>query len=139
MIKKQGRRDKKPVQYSPLLSFFIAAVFGILADFYFHLGASFWTSTLYVSVGAFLLTKSFSFFFRNAPIRRSLRTFASTRLPVVGTWLFCATLSGGLWLWIGTAALAGLRHDYYYNYFPKSEIGLFIPENGVGAVVEFYV
>ena len=139
MNKKLGRRRKKPDLYSPLLSFFIAAVFGILANSWFHLGASFWKSTLYVSLCSFWLTKLFSLLFRRSKTRRFLRSFAQKRLHAVGTWAFCATLSGGLWIWVGTAALAGLRHDYYYNYFPPDEIGLHIPEKGVGSTVEFYV
>ena len=139
MVKIQGRRGEKPVPYSPLVPFFVATVCGILTNYWFHFGASFWKKLLCVSLFAFLATKSFSFFFENSKVRRKLRSLASALLNPLEAWLFCATLSGVVWIWIGTAALAGLRHEYYYNCFPKTEIGLHVPEGGVGTVVELRV
>ena len=139
MIKQQERGGKKPVPYSPLVPFFVATVCGILANYWFHLGASFWKKLLCVSLVAFLATKSLSYFFKSSKIRRKLRLFASSRLYFFEVWLFCAALSGVVWIWIGTAALAGLRHEYFYNCFPKNEIGLHVPEEGVGSVVELRV
>ena len=139
MVIRQNQRDGKPAQYSPLVPFFVAVVCGILANSWFQLGATFWKSTLCVSIVAFLLTKFISYFFKSSKLRRKLRSFASKRLFAFEIWLLCAALSGCAWIWIGAAALAGLRHEYYYNYYPKSEIGLHIPEGSVGSVVELRV
>ena len=133
------RRKKRPVLYSPLIPFFLAAVFGILVNSWFAPGVAFWFSLLIVSTGVLVLTKVLSYLFRNTRFGRRIRFALVAYLGVAEAWFVYALLSGSFWIWAATSALAGLRHEFYYNYFPDNEIGLHVPNEGVSSSVKLRV
>ncbi len=129
----------RPVQYAPLVPFFTAALCGILANAWFTPGEAFWRTFLLTSVFALILTKTLLFLFKRVRIVRKMRLAVATKLLPLEQWLAYSFISGSVWIWLAATALAGLRHEYYYNHFPNDEIGLHIPEGGVSSCVELRV
>lgn len=124
---------KTPVLYAPWISFFICAVLGILCNHWFAPGADCWKRLFFLAVFCLVLTKIAASFMKRSRINRKLNVYILQSLYRTEAWFAGVFLYGYIWIWLAATALAGLHHEYYYNYFPDDEIGLHVSDNGVAS------
>lgn len=136
-------KRKRLIPKAPLVPFFIAATLGILCDSLFSPGPLFWTVVL-GSAFVFLLISLFLFALERIDERSNSLEFLNRAL--VGSERF----HHRAFLWIGKFFIYcnnklaygfffayfvffvayGMRHEYYLNFFPENEIGLYLDREG---------
>ena len=128
-------------QNAPLIPIFIAVIVGIFTDAVLSPGRGGWLVVIAFASLMYLASKATSFILvRRVPETR----YYFDNCAFLFKWSFVnkalyLLLFGGVWLWLIVCAIAGIRHDAYYNCFPEREIGLHIPEKGVASIVELRV
>ncbi len=105
----------------------MAAVIGILLDEYWTPGVAVWFFLFWISVVGVLLTAILTNFLYLKSVKHG---DSSKSIP-----FFLVNIIA----WITFASLAGLRYERYLNYFPETEIGLHVPQEGVSVALEFQV
>ena len=124
-------RRKKANVNAPAVPFFLAAVLGLLIDAKFNLGLAFWRASFWIAITfaviAALLVNA-RFYFRNQTVAKEKRG------PFVRPFLLV-----NFFALLAFASLAGFRYERFCYYFPESEIGRYVPEEGVPGTLKLQV
>ena len=124
-------RRKKANVNAPAVPFFLAAVLGLLVDAKFNLGLAFWRASFWIAIAFAVIAALFvnaRFYFRNQTVAKEKRG------PFVRPFLLV-----NFFALLAFASLAGFRYERFCYYFPESEIGRYVPEEGVPGTLKLQI